>query len=40
VVSLLVPALSVLLPVARFGGLLWLLAISVALPLSRRPGSG
>lgn len=35
-VSLLVPALSVSLPVVRFGGLLWLFAISVALPLTRR----
>lgn len=36
-VSLLFPALALLLPVARFGGVLWLVAVSVALPLSRRP---
>ena len=34
-VSLLVPALAVLLPVARFGGVVWLVAVSLALPLSR-----
>jgi len=37
IISLLVPALDVLLPVTRFGGLVFLLAISVALPISRRP---
>jgi hypothetical protein len=35
-VSLLVPALAVLLPVTRFGGVVWFVAVSVALPLSRR----
>lgn len=37
VVSLAVPALFPLLPVVRFGGLLWLIAISVTLP---RAGDG
>lgn len=36
VLSLLVPALGVLLPIARFGGLLFLLAASATLPISRR----
>ncbi|RCW46067.1 hypothetical protein DFQ14_102369 [Halopolyspora algeriensis] len=35
VLVLLVPALGPLLPVVRFGGLLWLVAASIALPLSR-----
>lgn len=36
VVSLAVPALSPLLPVVRFGGLLVLIGLSIALPASRR----
>jgi hypothetical protein len=35
VLSLLTPALYPLLPVARFGGLVWLVAVSVLLPLDR-----
>ena len=34
--SLLVPSLTLALPVVRFGGLLWLVTVSVLLPLSRR----
>jgi hypothetical protein len=33
--ALLTPALDVLLPIGRFGGLVWLLAVSVTLPLTR-----
>jgi hypothetical protein len=33
--ALLTPALDVLLPIGRFGGLLWLIAVSVTLPLTR-----
>jgi len=36
VVALLVPAAGPLLPVVRFGGLVWLVAMSVLLPTSRR----
>ena len=36
VLSLAVPALSFLLPVVRFGGLVWLVWASAALPVSRR----
>jgi hypothetical protein len=36
VVSPVVPALGVLLPVVRFGGLIWLLWVSAVLPVSRR----
>ncbi|MDN5917923.1 MAG: DUF4386 domain-containing protein [Pseudonocardia sp.] len=36
VFSLLTPALYVLLPVGRFGGLLWLVAAAALLPLTRR----
>ena len=34
--SLLVPALDPLLPIGRFGGLIWLLLVSVLLPLERK----
>lgn len=34
--SLLTPALDATLPVGRFGGLLWLIAASIALPKTRR----
>jgi hypothetical protein len=34
--SLLVPALDPLLPIGRFGGLIWLLLASVLLPLERQ----
>lgn len=33
--TLLTPALDVTLPIGRFGGLLWLIAVSVTLPLTR-----
>ncbi|HJP76838.1 MAG TPA: DUF4386 domain-containing protein [Pseudonocardiaceae bacterium] len=33
--ALLTPALDVLLPIGRFGGLIWLIAVSVALPVTR-----
>ena len=33
--TLLTPALDVLLPIGRFGGLIWLIAVSVALPVTR-----
>ena len=33
--ALLIPALDVLLPVGRFGGLIWLIAVSIKLPLTR-----
>jgi hypothetical protein len=33
--TLLTPALDVLLPITRFGGILWLIAASVILPLTR-----
>ena len=33
--ALLTPALDVLLPIGRFGGLIWLLVVSVKLPLTR-----
>jgi hypothetical protein len=36
--ALLTPALDATLPVGRFGGLLWLIAASIALPRTRRPG--
>jgi hypothetical protein len=36
VLSPVLPVLGVLLPVVRFGGLLWLLAVSVVLPVTRR----
>lgn len=36
VFSLVLPALSFLLPVVRFGGLIWLLWVSAVLPVSRR----
>lgn len=36
ILSLLAPALGVLLPVIRFGGMLFLVTVSVALPVSRR----
>jgi hypothetical protein len=34
--ALLTPALDVTLPIGRFGGLLWLIAGSIALPRTRR----
>jgi len=34
--ALLTPALDFTLPIGRFGGLLWLIAISIALPRTRR----
>jgi hypothetical protein len=34
--SLIVPALDPLLPIGRFGGLIWLLLVSALLPLERR----
>ena len=40
VLSLLTPALYPLLPVVRFGGLIWLVAASVLLPRRRPPGAG
>jgi hypothetical protein len=33
--ALLTPALDALLPIGRFGGLIWLIAVSVTLPLTR-----
>lgn len=33
--ALLTPALDVLLPIGRFGGLIWLIAVSIALPVTR-----
>lgn len=33
--ALLTPALDVLLPIGRFGGLIWLIAVSVTLPVTR-----
>lgn len=36
ILSLLTPALGVLLPVIRFGGMLFLVVISIALPIARR----
>jgi hypothetical protein len=38
--ALLTPALDATLPVGRFGGLLWLIAASIALPRTRRPSPG
>jgi hypothetical protein len=38
--TLLVPALDPLLPVGRFGGLLWIIAVSFALPVSRHRRGG
>lgn len=35
VFALLTPTLDVLIPIARFGGLIWLIAASVTLPLTR-----
>jgi hypothetical protein len=35
--ALLTPTLDVLLPIGRFAGLIWLLIVSVKLPLTRRP---
>jgi hypothetical protein len=35
--TLLTPALDLLLPIGRFGGLIWLLVASVWLPVGRRP---
>ena len=40
VLSLVLPALGVLLPVVRFGGLIWLVWVSAVLPLSRRRVAG
>ena len=37
--GLLTPALYPLLPVTRFGGMLWMIAVSVALPLPGSPAS-
>ncbi len=39
-ISLVMPALSVLLPMARFGGFVWLLAVGVLLPRSRPQRDG
>ena len=35
-VALLTPALDFLLPIGRFGGLIWLIAVSVTLPVTRQ----
>jgi hypothetical protein len=37
--TLLTPALDVTLPIGRFGGMLWLIAVSVTLPLTRHRAS-
>jgi hypothetical protein len=36
VLSLVLPGLGVLLPVVRFGGLIWLVWTSAVLPVTRR----